>query len=138
MSAFSRRIRSWMWGVALASFLAGLGVGLSVPVAYAALKDPDQDNLWLQQFATTYDLSWQQVEKVRLVLQAREQEILEAVSSHREILPPQLLVRLEEARRSADDRIQVVLDSAQLAKYRKHRDQGSTPVGLDLDPSTAR
>ncbi len=119
-----KRARVWVLTVALSCFGAGLAVGLVAPGVVEAVssgKSWSADEEFVQALVEELDLKPNQVETLRLILAAREQEknqhISEFSSSGR--LPTGLQNLLDDAGKRADRRIQSILDKDQRERFQK-------------------
>ena len=121
----SNRLKLWMNVVGLSAFVAGIAVGLSMPSIYAAIDPVTDDSPWLVKFREEYQLRPDQVEQIRRIWERREAEI--RMVYEQDSVPEPLKNKMDEAKRRADDRIEVVLDSAQREKYRRKLDDKGKP-----------
>lgn len=119
----------WVVVVALASFAAGLVVGLTSPAIVSAFSGPaelvDADEQFVREFATRYELSPQQTRLVRAVLTDRRRKREQILFSDPQRLPPELRSEYESAQRLADQLLYELLDERQQAKYREDARPGS-------------
>ena len=125
--------RSWMLAAAAGCFAAGAGVGLLIPRLAEAEEMPrsaharEQDEKLVRDLVADHGLSDSQARSLRLILQdQREQEdqvIATLLSTEADDLPPATKNRLRSLRFTTTQRIRVVLDPQQRARY----DQESRP-----------
>jgi len=120
-------LRLWILGVAAGSFATGLIVGAALPGPCAAVTQEDglADHL-----DSVYGLSDAQERQVRMVLQKqREVEVAIVLGAQQSELSPDLLAHLLATRKKTNDRIRMVLDEEQRARYDEDcRPPGSTPA----------
>ncbi len=121
------RARAWVLTVALSCFGAGLAVGLVAPSAVEAVSygepwSADEDFVHL--LVEELGLGPKQVETVRLILTAREQEKSQHISqfSSSGKLPLGLITLLDDAGKRADRRIHSILDEDQKERFQKLMD----------------
>ncbi len=122
------RARAWVLTVALSCFGAGLAVGLVAPGAVEAVSSRETwsaDEDFLYALVEELDLKPKQVEQLRLILAAREQEIIQHIRefSSLGILPSGLQDLLDAAGGRADGRIQFILDENQKERFQKLMDR---------------
>lgn len=114
----SRRLKRWMTVVALAGVAVGIPLGVTIHKAY--LQANSQELPWLVRgLKDKYQLRPDQVQQVRAVLQKRELDTKMAYSAKHELLPAELRNQIQDIKRTADERIDAVLDSDQRERYRK-------------------
>jgi hypothetical protein len=114
----SRRLKRWMTLVGLAGLAAGIPLGVTIHKAY--LQANSQELNWLVRgLKEEYDLRPKQVQLVRAVLQQREFDSRSAYSANHTQLPAELRNKIQDIKRTADERIYAVLDSNQRERYRK-------------------
>ncbi len=122
----SARLKRWMTLVGLAGMAAGIPVGVALN---QALREPlIEDSPWLQRFKVEFVLTATQLHRVRRVLAMREREIVRVytrlghdIPSEFHNAPSELSVKVDSIKRRADERIEAVLDRAQLDRYMKAR-----------------
>jgi len=122
-----------MLAAAAGCFAAGAGVGLLIPRLAEAEEMPrsaharEQDEKLVRDLVADHGLSDSQARSLRLILQdQREQEdqvIATLLSTEADDLPPATKNRLRSLRFTTTQRIRVVLDPQQRARY----DQESRP-----------
>ena len=112
-------MKRWMTLVGLAGVVAGIPVGVALN---QSLREPlIEDSPWLQRFKAVFQLSATQLHQIRRVLAVQEREILDVYVRLGHNIPPELSGKIKSIKRRADERIQAVLDTDQLDRYRKAR-----------------
>ena len=112
-------LKRWMTLVGLAGLAAGIPIGV---VLDQTLREPlIEDSPWLRRFKIEFTLSATQLHQVRRVLAVQEREILDVYIRLGHDIPPALSGKIDSIKRRADERIQAVLDTAQLDRYMKAR-----------------
>ena len=115
------RLRLWILGAALGSFLAGMNVGLVIPkvvVAYDATAGVPEYEDYVRRIAAEYKLSAAQEHSLRLVMQAEEEEVNRALrSADMAQLPPPIRSKLLAARSKSERRMRAMLTDAQRERY---------------------
>ena len=134
--------RAWMLAAALGCFAAGTGVGLLIPRLAEAEEMPrsaharEQDEKLVGKLVADLGLTESQARTLRMILQDhREQEdqaIATLLNTEADELPLATKNRLLWLRNRTTDRIRVLLDPQQRARY----DLESNP-GPHAGPSTA-
>lgn len=121
-------LRLWILGVAAGSFATGLIVGGALPGARAAVAS--HEDHYADELGTRYGLSETQVRQLRMVLQKQsEEEVAVFLGAQQSQLPQELMSKLLDARNRAKQRIRMVLDEEQRARYDEDcRPPGSTPA----------
>ncbi len=125
----ANRLKLWLNAVGLSAFVAGVAVGLSVPAIYATIEPVTDDSPFLVLLREEYQLRPGQMEQIRRIWEQREAEIeiVNRMVYELDSVPVFLKNRVDEAKRRADDRIEVVLDSVQREKYRRSVDESDRP-----------
>jgi hypothetical protein len=115
------RLRLWILGAALGSFLAGMNVGLVIPkvvVAYDATAGVPEYEDYVRRIAAEYKLSAAQEHSLRLVMQAEEEEVNRALrSADMAQLPAPIRSKLLAARSRSEQRMRAMLTDAQRERY---------------------
>lgn len=112
--------RRWVLAAALASFGAGLVVGLVVPAiveAVSAEGELEPDERYALELRDTYDLDAEQVRQIRVVLEERERQKRRVLLQDLERLPETLRQEVRRADRRAEERIKYVLTDAQRERF---------------------
>ncbi len=120
MTEARRRVRTWIAAAGLAALCAGLALGWAIPRAIDAWlpEDPDGSNAaTLKYMAENYGLTREQRRQIRMVLEARDREMLKEYRKHVENLPATLKTQIMDTRRLADERIYAVLSDSQREQY---------------------
>lgn len=115
------RLRLWILGAALGSFLAGMNVGLVIPKVVVACDAeagvPDYED-YVRRIATEFKLSADQEHSLRLVMQAEEEEVNRALrSADVQQLPKEIRNKLLAARSRSEQRLRAMLTAAQRERY---------------------
>ncbi len=124
-----KRLRLWILGTALGTFVAGMSFGLAVPRVLAAVvdrsADVDPDAAYVAQIASRYGLSARQQRSLALVLQnANRERLMVLTSADPTQLPPALQGRLQQVHNRTEQYLRAVLDPAQRELY----DRDSRPA----------
>lgn len=117
-----RRVRAWVVGVGVAGLLSGLALGWAAERVAAVWwpANPQDGNVAMLDFlARKYDLTQEQQRKIRMVLRARDLQMLEEYRKHARSLPVPLRSQIMGLRRHADERIYAVLSEHQREQYLK-------------------
>lgn len=115
----SKRLKRWMSLIGLAGLFAGVPIGITLHQLWEAQEVIDSP--LLQRFHDRYRLDAKQMHLVRSILLEKGRETLEVYSRKYDRLSPELQKEIEDINRRADERIEVVLDSIQVERYRKDR-----------------
>ncbi len=120
-------LRLWILGVAAGSFATGLIVGGALPGAGAAVASHEDG--YADELGARYGLSEPQVRQLRMVLRKqREVEFAIWLGVQQSQLPPELQRELLATRKKTNDRVRMVLDDEQRARYDDDcRPPGGTP-----------
>lgn len=113
-------VRRWILLAAVASFVAGFGVGLVVPAAAHAMAPDDAadpDAVYVRELGARYGLDGEQMRLVRMVLEERDREHRRAVMGDLKRLPVTLRNAVDAANRRAEERIKEVLTEAQRERF---------------------
>lgn len=127
-------IHLWILAVALGCFVAGMSVGTTIfgqQVSEAATAAPGQDVGYADDLARRYGLSAAQMRSLRLVLQherAEEGAIRASIAWSQ--LPPALQSRLLALRGLTRQRIRLLLDPEQRARF-DHDSQPAAPASSE-------
>ncbi len=127
MKAMSRSILV----AALASFVAGITVGLAAPVVVTAALGSEGsggqygDEPFVTRFSDDYNLSARQRKLLRMILKSRHDETDEILHRNRTSLPEYVQDELLRIERQAKARTEVMLKKPQLEKYLRDLEQGS-------------
>lgn len=116
-----KRLRLWILGATLGSFLAGMNAGLVIPRWLTSDHDaagPESDQAYVRSLVADFALRADQERRLRFVLQrCREEEEAAYRSAEPALLPPSLQTQLLEARGRMEQRIRALLDPEQRARY---------------------
>ena len=116
-----RRVRTWIAGTGLAGLCAGLALGWAIPTAIDAWlpEDPAGGNAATLNYfmAENYGLTREQRRLIRMVLEARDRDMLKEYRKHAQNLPATLKTQIMDTRRLADERIYAVLSDNQREQY---------------------
>ncbi len=138
------RLQRMLIVCSLASFVAGLGVGLAVPAAAASMSKKESESSdqrfvrdYVQRLDRLVGLSSEQVHVVRAILaKEREQQMQIRLAAPTQSLSPELQGALMRAKQQMDKRILHVLDDEQRAAYRRAMPpDGSESSPLDEPPN---
>lgn len=115
-----KRLRLWILGATLGSFLAGMNAGLVIPRwmagDHAAARDTDQ--AYVRSLVADFALRADQERSLWFVLErCREEEEAAFRSAEPSLLPPSLQTQLLEARGRREQRFRALLDPEQRARY---------------------
>ncbi len=125
------RLRPVLLGVATTCLVAGIGIGLAVPVvreAWAAAPADGEREAFVARFRARYDLRDEQVRDLRAILLLRDDERLRiAQAFDLQQWPPEARSQLMNAQRRTDRRIEHILDERQLALYRQDLQSNQPP-----------
>lgn len=115
-----RRVRAWVVGIGLAGLLSGLALGWAAERVVGTWwpADPGDGNAeMLEILARKYGLTREQRRQIRMVLRARDLDMLQEYRTHARSLPGPLRSRIMSVRRHADERIYAVLHPDQREQY---------------------
>lgn len=112
-----KRLRLWILGAALGSFLAGMNVGLAAPRLFAD-PEPTPDDDYVHSMVADYGLSTEQHRLLRFaMLKWREEELALIKTVEADQLPAVIQGRLLQARGKMERRIFAILDEEQRERY---------------------
>lgn len=120
----------WVVVAVLASFGAGVAVGLVAPAVAAAVArptDPDRRARDVGYLVDRYGLDGEQARLIRLVLEACDAERVAILMQYQLQLPEQAQLELAAANQRAEERIKHVLTVEQRARFL--RDSELAPAG---------
>jgi Spy/CpxP family protein refolding chaperone len=113
--------QAWILSAALGCFAAGMTVGFVAPGVVDALAGPgearDPDAQYVRQLAADFGLTAEQERQLAMVVQARQQDLLELVNNNLGLLPEPLKDQVLRVRRQTTARIRHVLTPEQRARY---------------------
>ncbi len=112
--------RRWLYAAALASFAAGLSVGLVMPRllhSVDASQAPDSAEEYIHQLTDLCDLSARQVQDLRMIMTTRERELRELGRTYFDQFPPIYREQYEMTDQLMDTRILGILDDRQREEY---------------------
>ena len=112
--------RRWLYAAALASFAAGLSVGLVMPRllhSVDASKALDSAEDYIHQLTDLCDLSARQVQDLRMILTTHERELRELRRTYFDQFPPIYREKYEMTDQLMDTRILGILDNRQREEY---------------------
>lgn len=110
-------LRLWILGVAAGSFAAGLIVGGILPGVRAGARSAQED-VYVVDLRDRYGLSDAQVRQLRMVLQKQaEEEMAIFLGAQQSQLPLELMSPVLATRNRTKQRIRMVLDDEQRARY---------------------
>lgn len=112
--------KRWVVAAAATSFIAGIGVGLAVPPILAVVAPAEQhdfDERYVRHLTARYGLDREQVQQVRMVLEAKDLEKRRALLHDLEQLPDPLRDAVRRADRVAEERIKYVLTDTQRERF---------------------
>ena len=115
-----RRVRTWILGAGLAGLFGGMAVGWAVPRAIDLWLsgDPMGGNAeTVKILAQKYGLTREQQRQIRMVLRARDRDMLEKYRTYAQKLPETLQSQIMSMRRHADERIYAALSEDQRERY---------------------
>lgn len=114
-----KRLPVWILGATLGSFAAGMNVGLVLPKVFAGDRGAlSPEAQYVRDLVQRYDLTAAQEHKLRLVVQSgREEELAVFSSTETSQLPPAIRNRVLAIRNHTEQRIRVVLDDRQRARF---------------------
>ncbi|MEM7199274.1 MAG: hypothetical protein AAF628_03350 [Planctomycetota bacterium] len=127
------RLQRTVLTVAAAAFGAGIGTGLAVPVARAAMdQSPSGIHAdFIERLRTGFNLTPQQVADVELFHRMFDDERMRVARDFDlEQWPPQARTRFREAHQRLQKRIEFVLDETQRELYRRQTRPQSAPPTL--------
>ena len=129
-------LRRSLWSAAAAAFLAGVAIGLAIPVVVSATSDREltPDEKYVERFTERYDLDASQRRQLHCVLRHRQNERFRVVQERSANLPSELENELRRVMDTADHLISTLLTDSQRERYLK--DQGV--AGTRRDANTER
>lgn len=111
-------LRLWILGAVLASFAAGVNLGLAAPTLFAAEAAPTADDTYVRALAVDYELTGPQQQLLRMALQTRREEELALIGTvEADQLPEAVQRQMRAVQRKLDQRIRAILDEEQRARY---------------------
>jgi Spy/CpxP family protein refolding chaperone len=115
------RVRAWVVGVGLAGLLCGATLGWAADRVAATWwpANRNEANVGLLEYLKKYGLTREQERQIRMVLRARDHEMLQKYRKHARSLPAPLRSEIMSVRRHADERIYAVLTKDQREQYLK-------------------
>ena len=118
--------RGWLLGAALASFAAGVSVGLILPRLMSSVQaEENQDSTedYIRQLTELCDLDGQQVRDLRMILVQHERELRQLQRAYFDHFPPIYREKHDMAGKRMDTRIRGIMNSDQLEQYTALRGQ---------------
>lgn len=112
--------RRWLYASALASFAAGVSVGLVVPrllTSVEASQAQDSSEDYIRQLTELCDLDARQIQDLRMILTTHEREKRELQRTYHDQFPLIYREKFDMAGKRMDTRIRGILDETQLEDY---------------------
>jgi hypothetical protein len=124
-----RRHGGWFAAAVLASFAAGIAIGLAVPRAADALganRDRGPNDAYVREITRRYDLDAGQVRLLRMVLESRDREL-----AGLDPRSPEGEARALAANLRTQERIKYVLNAEQRARFLQDSELAEPPSSTE-------